>query len=134
MRPFSLLGAWLFIAACQSLQMPMRDVYAPKNQKDYLWRLSSYAKNSSIGVSPLITTYRQNWGRILYSECKNVPSDSSYYVIHAQRGCSPIPLFLRTVGRLLREHELYFAASEPPILWNGRLVWVDLNLSCHEVL
>lgn len=69
---------------------------------------------------------------MVFSQCKNVPSDSRYLgALHANN-CSPLLSLVESVARLLREHDLASTSKHQPFLMGDHLVWPDNPKPCYE--
>jgi len=129
-----LMTACMLLASCHVFRLPIRDVHVPVNQRDFQWRINTMTVSQKLSSFPLIQSYRSTWGKVFFSECKNLPSDSTYFMIHTNKHCHGTTTLLRTMGRLLREHDLHISSPFPPLPINGRNAWIDLNLECGDNL
>lgn len=124
----------LLVSSCSHLP----DIYQPSNYKDYKYRLNriyhrSHAKlpiKSNENNAGILYLYR-NSGNLLYSQCKNLPSDSHYLKLSIASGCSPIKSLYLASARTLKEHDLPISANHPPILVGERLGWVQFPKQCQ---
>lgn len=77
-----------------------------------------------------LRVYRNVLRPILFSECKNSPSDSAYALLAEARSCPVILTYLTAIGRLLREHDLYQVSPHMPFVHRGHIVWPDNQMPC----
>lgn len=79
----------------------------------------------------LVDTYR-SMNKILFSECKNAPSDSSYYKILMTRElCHKSYALYLSYARVLWEHDLGKISSRQAIPINERLRWIHVPTTCN---
>lgn len=108
-----------------------------KHLKDASFRLVIWPKGRAVLPRPasktsfdLLNLYRSS-DRLLYSKCRNYPSDSHYLTLLLDSGCSPWTALFRASGRTLREHDLAIFQQRIPVYYAGRLVWLDMPPTCH---
>lgn len=111
----------LFLSGCVGI-LPLKDFYEPRNYRDYTFRIREYKFQPS---SPLVSSYRHYWGKVIFSECKNLPSDSAYIILTDKNVCNRSGTLFQTVGRLLQEHDLDMISAHGPIVVENRAVWID---------
>ena len=117
---------------CETLQP--RAQYAPGNAIDILYRLQT--DWSVPGPKPtqdtgLVTAYR-SLGKVMFSECRNFPSDSTFLTLmHQQKTCNTFWSLPQAVSRLLREGDIARIPGYQPIPYQGRLTWVDFPAVCR---
>jgi hypothetical protein len=90
---------------------------------------------TAVAVSPsmqtgLTSVYRGGFGRVLYSDCEMLPSDSRFYDAVSDR-CGPVEAVYRTSARMLLESE---ASAEflPSTMSRGKIRWLDIPPSCGD--
>lgn len=125
---FAFLVLAVYCAACQMVGPLTTQPFAPTNQADYEFRASHVSADRTVG---LVSVYRQSLGSVLYSACKNAPSDSQYLKMASFGSCSEAEALIASVGRLLREHDLGVIAPKRAILLDGRLRWIDFPSVCR---
>ena len=122
---------WLMLG-CKTVQP--RSHHYPRNTIEILYRLQTdwVAPGSKPGQDiGLVSAYR-SFGELLYSECRNFPSDSTFLtLLHQQKNCDTSWSLPQAVSRLLREGDIARIPGYQPIPYQGRLRWVDFPTVCH---
>ncbi len=123
----------LLLSSCITFEAFHRlNEHSLNNARDYEFLMDRIQKKSRHSFDQgIVSSYRNVWGKALYSECKNVPSDSTFIMLYKKNDCSYTYGFLKSVGRLLREHDLHLVSPSSPISINGRLGWVDFPSTCR---
>jgi len=71
--------------------------------------------------------YQDKIGSVIFSKCRNAPSDSEYLNLLSYKNCNSYVSLSRAVGRMVKENDLYYSHPNKPINYNNSLVWVDLT-------
>ncbi len=104
--------------------------FQPKNQRDYQYiiMLEKQPLRSKFQNKGTLTSFYQNFisnNKLVYSECKNAPSDSEY-INFLHKSAKTFALLI-ALSRMLREHDLPYIHLHNPIIMNGHLKWVNLS-------
>lgn len=135
---FVFFAAWLFcVSGCSVSSILSRNSvsdFSPRYSNELLLRQrnSNFLENSSLDNTwSVVSVYKKAVGKLFYSQCQNLPSDSEYLNLQLQSGCvsKPIALF-STVSRLLREQDLPKVHPHFPFLRHGHLHWIDYPKQC----
>jgi hypothetical protein len=123
--PWTMLG-------CETLQPRSR--HHPGNAVDILYRLqTNWVLPSPKPAQPtgVVSDYR-SLGAIMFSECRNFPSDSTFLTLmQQQKTCDTFWSLPQAVSRLLREGDIARIPGYQPIPHQGRLTWVDFPAVCR---
>ncbi len=107
--------------------------YQPRNLIDYNRRIG-HSKSSSSATAPTVSAYR-SLGDVLYSHCKNAPSDSEYLNLLTAGGpCTGGSSIILAFARVLREDNLASIMPSQPIRFADQLRWIDIPPQCNETL
>lgn len=110
----------------------MAPVHQPENYRDYLYFKRRFFDGAVIQKHEvsLVKGYR-SLGAILFSRCKNIPSDSEYVMmLEAYPNCYGGASLARGIARTLWEHDRSDISPRDPINVHGRLRWVDVPYMC----
>lgn len=114
--------------------MQPRSLHSPGNPLDIAYRLQTdwaVPRPAPVQDTSLVAAYR-SFGKILFSECRNFPSDSTFLtMIHQQKTCDTPWALPQAVSRLLREGDLAKIPGYQPIPYQGHLTWVDFPAVCR---
>lgn len=108
----------------------LTSVYSPNNIRDYAYLNKS--NNSGVRSNAGIVEAYSGLKTVLYSECKNLPSDSAYLRLVSNSDCGGKKAIFLAMARVLREHDLPRVSPHPPLSQHNRLFWPDLPTECSE--
>lgn len=107
--------------------------YQPRNFIDYNRRIG-HSKSFRSDIAPTVGAYR-SLGDVLYSHCKNAPSDSEYLNLLTAGGpCTGGSSIILAFARVLREDNLASIMPSQPIRFADQLQWIDIPPQCNETL
>ena len=103
-------------------------MYSPSNYIDYrfVMRRINLFHHDKKKLNPLASSYRKYWGQVIYSRCKNAPSDSEYLSMLSQ--CNDFYSMFKAIGRMINEQDISQNSSFGPVLFPDRLRWVQMPI------
>lgn len=104
--------------------------FEPSNRIAFKTKTLKFAQGSDKG--PFLSTYSNLISPLVFSQCKNAPSDSRYLGALYANNCSPLLSLVESVARVLREHDLAFVSKHSPFSLGDHLVWPDNPKPCYE--
>lgn len=117
---------------CETVQPRAR--YHPGNAVDILYRLQTDwvpSQPKPLEDTGLVSAYR-SLGKVMFSECRNYPSDSTFLTLVQQhKSCETVWSLPQAVSRLLREGDIARIPGYLPLPYQGRLTWVDFPAVCR---
>jgi hypothetical protein len=108
--------------------------HQPSNYRDYeALRFTLRSNQQSAFKQFNIVKAYQTLGGVLYSKCKNLPSDSEYVEMLADNAeCVDLPPIFWGVARTLWEQDRSVISPNTPFIVNGNLRWVDVPEKCKK--
>jgi hypothetical protein len=102
---------------------------APSNITDYL--VEQQRMTQARSVTTASNFYHSVGSRVLYSQCKWLPSDSEYFNQSA-KSCGSGRSIFSAVGGFLEEPDLTGSSPQSVVYFQGRLRWIRSPLDCSH--